>query len=437
MRQVMRDSLSYLNVERIVKWGKLISITGSAQVIIQAVGFVSGILIIRLLPTQEYAFYVLANTMLGTMTILADGGITTGVMAEGAKVWNDRQKLGQVMSTGLALRKKFAIGSLIVATPVLIYFLRHHDASWLMTTLICISLIPAFLAALSDSILEVSPKLKQDIVPLQRNQIMASINRLIMLGVTLFIFPWTFVAIFDAGITRAYSNIKLRKISNNYSDNDQKPNKEVEKNILVIVKRILPTSIYYCLSGQITIWLISIYGSTKSLAQIGALGGLSTALSLFNVIFNILIVPRFARLPNNLRTIVKNFLLIQVGLIVVAILIVAGVSFFSKYILWILGHNFVHLKTELVLVTTGSAIALVSGSTNLMLAARGIIVRPVIYIPSIIFIQVGLAFILPISQVVGVLEYGILTTVFVYLIRITNFLITLRSFKDKTFTVTA
>jgi hypothetical protein len=44
-----------------------------------------GILIIRLLPV-EYAFYTLANTMHRTMTVLADGGITTGVMSQVGKV---------------------------------------------------------------------------------------------------------------------------------------------------------------------------------------------------------------------------------------------------------------------------------------------------------------------------------------------------------------
>src|SRR5690606_35641018 len=105
-----------INYSRISEWGKLIAITGSSQILIQALGFISGILVIRVLPVHEYALYTLANTMLGTLTILADGGISTGTMALGGKVWNDRDKLGKVMATGMALRKKFAIGSLLVST---------------------------------------------------------------------------------------------------------------------------------------------------------------------------------------------------------------------------------------------------------------------------------------------------------------------------------
>ena len=112
----MKDILSKLKYhpkyETILNWGKLISITGSAQIIVQILGFASGILIIRLLPVQEYALYTLANTMLGTMTVLADGGISTGVMSQGAKVWQNKVMLGKVLATGLDLRRKFAIFSL-------------------------------------------------------------------------------------------------------------------------------------------------------------------------------------------------------------------------------------------------------------------------------------------------------------------------------------
>lgn len=85
---------------------KLFIVTGGAQILIQAIGFISGIMVIRLLSPQEYAYYVLANTVLGTMVVLADGGVSSGVMSQGAKVWQDKIKLGLVFSTGIHLRKK-------------------------------------------------------------------------------------------------------------------------------------------------------------------------------------------------------------------------------------------------------------------------------------------------------------------------------------------
>lgn len=338
----------------------------------------------------------------------------------------NKKKLGAVIATGLALRKKFAIASLLISLPILIYFLHYHGASWIMTVLISLSLIPAFLTALSDSLLEVAPKLKQDLLPLQKNQMFASIVRAVMIGLTLFIFPWTYVAILGNGVSRAWANLRLRKISSTHADLSHGTDPEVHKEIVKTVKRVLPTSIYYCLSSQITVWLISIFGSTKSLAQVGALSGLASVLTLFSLIFATLVVPRFARLPSNISLLLKKFFLIQGALYIVGILIVVVVWLFSKNILWILGHNFSTLNEELVLIAAGSSVTLISGCTSSLLSSRGLIVPPLLYIPSIIVIQVGLAFVLPIEKVSGVLLYGIATSVFVYLMRVVYFLVKLK-----------
>ena len=149
MKALFHRIYAHPNYTKLVEWGGLILITGSAQILVQAIALISGILVIRQLPANEYALYTLANTMLGTMTILADSGISSGVLAQGSRVWKDQKKLGVVLVTGLELRKKFAIASLVIAIPLLLFLLLHHNASWLMAVLIVVSLIPAFFLALS------------------------------------------------------------------------------------------------------------------------------------------------------------------------------------------------------------------------------------------------------------------------------------------------
>src|SRR5450432_1716731 len=322
MKKLVLQIYSNPKYSKVFEWGRLISITGSAQILVQLFSFVCGILVIRMLPTQEYALYTLANAMLGTMILLADSGVSTGVMAQGAKVWQNDEKLGAVLVTGLDLRKKFAIGSLVIATPALLYLLRHHGASWLMSVLIIVSLIPAFFTGLSGTLLEIVFKLRQNIVPLQKIQVMNNAGRLALLCATLLIFPWTFVALLAAGIPQIWANMRLRAISGNYADWNQKPDAAVRKEILYIVKRVIPGAVYYCLSGQITIWLISIFGTSAALAQMGALGRLAMVLSLFTVLFSTLISPRFARLPDNRSLLLKRFFHIMAGIAGLTVLIV-------------------------------------------------------------------------------------------------------------------
>jgi hypothetical protein len=250
-------------------------LTGGAQVLVQLSSFVSGIIIIRSLPTKEYALYTLANTMLGTMAILADSGIVNGVMSESGKVWENKKELGTVLATGLKLRKKFGAISLIVSINVLAYLLFTHGASWPTIIMISLATMITFSATLSDSLLEIAPKLHQDIKPLQRNQLEVSLGRLLLTGAMIFVFPFTFIALIANGLPRLYGNYKLKELANKFIIKSEQIDINVQKSIYKGVKRSLPIAVYHCISGQLSIWLISFFGDTTSISQMGALGRLS------------------------------------------------------------------------------------------------------------------------------------------------------------------
>ncbi len=393
--------------ERLFEWGKLITITGSTQLGIQVIGFISGILVIRLLSTGEYALYTLANTMFGTMLILADGGITTGVLAEGGKVWQDRAKFGAVIVTGFGLRRQFTIVSLLLAVPALFFLLIDHQAGWKMATLIIISLVPSFFMALSGSLLEIAPKLKQDIAPLQKIQLFTAFGRLSLLSACLFSFPLAFTAVLASGLPQIYANRALRKISETSADYTQKADKKVEQAILKIVKRVLPGSVYYVISAQLTVWLISTFGSTASVAHIGALGRLGMMLTLFTALFNTLISPRFARLPETASLLLKRFLQLQAGLFIWAILIVAVFWIFSSQALWLLGDQYSGLNQEVVLSIIGTCLSLIAGVTYTLTISRGWTINPVLYIGSNIALIVLGILCLDVSTLRGILYFNI------------------------------
>ncbi|WP_266363577.1 MATE family efflux transporter [Tellurirhabdus rosea] len=394
-----------------LEWGRLITLTGSAQIAVQAIGLISGILVIRLLSTGEYALYTLANTMLGTMTVLADGGISSGVMAQGGKVWQDRQKLGAVMATGLQLRRTFGAVSLVVSVPVLFYLLHQHGADWLTAGLIVAALIPAFLAGLTGELLKVAPSLRQDIPVLQKNNVAVNLGRLALLLPGLLVFPFASVAILAAGIPQVFGNTHIKKISEGYADWRQASDPELRKQILKFVQRILPGSIYYCLSGQITIWLISLLGTTTAVAQIGALGRLAVVLTLINTVFGTLIAPRFARLDNQKGLLVGAYIKIHVALVAICLVIVGFVWLFQTQILWLLGSEYMGLGHELVLNTIGSCIGLIAGISFRIYTSRGWAIAPVLSIPiNFLSILIGV-YAIDLSTLAGVLYFNIFISV--------------------------
>ncbi|MDB5022122.1 MAG: polysaccharide biosynthesis protein [Pedobacter sp.] len=392
---------------RIVEWGKLVSITGFSQIIIQGLGLIGGILVIRLLPTQEYGLYTLANTMLGTMLVLADGGILNSVMAQGGKVWSNPDKLGVVAATGFKLRKKFATVSLLVIVPILIFLLRRHDAGWLTSAILVGSLVPAFLSALSGNLLSVGPLLHQSIGPLQKIQIAVSLRKLIMQVVFLFIFPWAFIAVLCAGLPQIWGNFRLIKLSARYVSLNQKPDPDIQSEILSVVKRILPGSIYYCLSGQITIWIISYVGNTAAVAQIGALGRLSMVLAIFSTLFGTLVLPRFARLGNCRNLLFKRFFQVVVLLLALFSGVISIATIFPSQLLWILGKNYAGLEKELILNIIGSCLSVLCGLLFAISSSRNWAINPIISIPFTIAAIGCSSILIDLSTLSGVLKFNI------------------------------
>jgi O-antigen/teichoic acid export membrane protein len=429
MKTLASPVSGYNKFEKLHKWTKLIAVTVSAQAIIQLLGLFSGILIVRILPTTEYAFYTLANTMLGMMTVLADAGISSGVMAQGGKVWQDRTKLGVVVATGLKLRRKFGVFSLLFSMPVLLYMLMNHGANLTTSILIIVAIIPSFFAALSDNLLETSSKLHQGLKKLQANQLAAAVGRFIMITGSLLVFPLTYVAVLGNGIPRIWANIRLRKISAQYADPLQKSDPVVEKEILAVVKRSLPGAIYYCVSGQITIWLISIFGSTQAVAHVGALSRLSTLLTIFVTLFNILVIPRFARLAENKKLLISRFFQIQASLFLIGFLIVGLVVTFPSQVLYVLGKDYAGLNAEVILISISSCLSMLLGVTYSLQVSRGWILRPLVNITINILFQLGLIFTMDLSKTTNVLMFSIIDYIVSYVIVMIFFFYNINSIK--------
>lgn len=398
---------TYPGYSRVIKWGKLISLAGSMQLVGRAIGLISGILIIRLLPVQEYALYTLANTMLGTMYLLADGGISAGVLSNGGKVWKDKEKLGKVVRTGLELINKFAIVSLMISLPILVFLLKKHDASWLMTTLIAFSLIPAFYAQLADSIYKVVPKLHQDIKRLENNGLAVAIGRLFLTALFIIVFPVTFLALLANGIPRLYGNIRIKQIAGSFAKISKKPDVKVRRNILKTVKRMMPGLIYVCISGQITIWLISVFGNTTNLAQLGALGRIAVVLTFFSGLISTLVVPRYARLIAEKAVMFNYYIQIIAAVSILVVFIIGIFHVFADEILYVIGENYAGLQPELLLAMSGSGLSLIASIAFFLNISRDWIINPVISVSiSIASLVIGV-FLFDVTTLQGVLIYNI------------------------------
>jgi hypothetical protein len=376
---------------RCFKAVKLVGIIGSGQSLVQLIAFLSGLAIIRLLSVEQYALYTLTNAMLGTMGILADGGISAGVMVQGGRVWQDKLKLGSVVACGLQLRRHFAVVSFVVTAPILLLLLVRNGASWGLAALLVLAMLPAFIAALSTRLLDVPLRLHEKVWPIQRIFISAGLFRLGAIIPILLAWPSAIGAILLNGLIAALANVRLRQAAAPYADNSAEPDPEARKLIVALVRRTLPNAIYYCFSTQLTIWLVSIFGSASAVAQVGALSRIGLALAVVKSVVMTLLVPRFTKLSADSPFIVFRFMQVQATLWLLLFAAITAVYVFAKPLLWVLGPEYQGLKLELLLMALSSMIGLAAFTTLRLNESRGWVLPPQYFIPAALVLQVTLA----------------------------------------------
>jgi hypothetical protein len=197
--------------------------------------------------------------------------------------------------------------------------------------------------------------------------------------------------------------MQLKKIARKYVLQAQGVDTGIKKEILKLVRKMLPYSIYYSSSGQITIWIISVFGSASSVAQAGALSRLAIIILIFRSLINTLIVPRFARIPNHRKVLLTRYLQIHGVLFVLFLIIILIISFLPSQILWVLGKQYAGLQTEMIICFATACMASLAGGSFGLSTCRGNVISPLFAIPVNIATIICCVLFLNISTLRGVL----------------------------------
>lgn len=410
----------------VVTRAKTLSKFVSVQMVVQVIGFASGLLLVRSLPQKEYAYFTIANSMQATMSILADSGIGIGLSSIGGKVWQDRQRFGELIHTALYLRRYLAAIAVTIVAPLLMWLLISNGASKSYATIITLAVLLALNYQLLVGVLDVVPRLHSQIDRLQKLDLMLAASRLVLLASAYLVFLNAAVAIFVSifGFVAQYMLLKRWAADNIVP---QAPiNTEDKTTILSIVKHQAPNGVFYCLQGQLTVWLISMFGNTQNIAEVGALGRLGMVFAVISAVMSGIVLPGFARLhsPFLLRRryfqIVGGFLLLGGGLIAFA-------AMFPDLLLWTLGSKYAHLRNELLLMMTLSAVNALLAAMWSLNATKAWIQYSWLNIPGVIVTQILLLVLVDISTVQGVLVFGILSLIPTLVL---NSILTFRGFSE-------
>jgi hypothetical protein len=387
---------------------------------IQVLGFLSGLLVLRWLPIREYAYYTMANAALGTMTVLTDTGVAQSVMAQGGRVWQSRTALGAVINSGMALRRRFAVAAVSLSMPILYLMLRRQGATAITAVLVAASVLPLFVSSLTGQLLQIVPRLHERLTSLQSILLSAAGLRLAMVTAAAALFPVAWLVSVCAGLAQNWANWRVRSLARQMADLDARPDPAAWAASMRQVRRTAPSAIYYAFEGQISVWLISIFGWTQAIAQVGALGRLAMVFNIVSAVLALLWAPSFARMQTG-PAVLHRFWVVQLALLSFVIVVVAGVAWSPSAALAVLGRDYGSLTHEVVLAAAGGGAALLAGCAYVMASSRAVVLTPWFVVPVSIVLQASLICSLPISSVSGVLWLAILTNLAFWLMHACNF----------------
>ena len=374
--------------------------TVAVQAATQLLVFASGIIVVRNLSIDQYAYYTLATVALGIAGALSDSGMTAAVLAQCGRVWQQPDRLGAIMATALAIRRRVSFACMLLLSPILFWLAMRQGNSVSQALLLCAAVAPVFLATANATLLEIPLRLHQRLKQLQVVQLTATVARLALITFSLLIYPIAWLAVLCSLFPIWLLNRSLRERSARLAHFDAGQDDAARKQITAQVLRSLPGAIYYVFASQLTVLLISLFGTTEGVAQVGALGRIATIVSFLLVVFSMIAIPRYARIPEtDTRKLLRVYLLLMGGLAAVCTLAVLFAWIAPGVVLFILGSKYSSLTSEVVLAVAAGALTVLSSAASSTAAVRGVVVSPFLSIPPSIAVQALLVFLLPLDSV--------------------------------------
>ncbi len=401
----------------VIYWIKTLSKFISAQLIVQALGVVGGIFLVRTLDQTQYAHYTIALTMQTTITVLADMGISVGLSAIGGKVWQDKYRFGQLINTAMHVRYYLSAIAITVVIPILMWMLIRNGASILYAILITIVVLVGLYFQLTTGVLFVIPRLHSQINRIQNLDLLLSTSRLALLGFAYFTVLNAAVAMAASSVAAGLQRFLLGYWVTDSIDTKAPINKEDKKFILAQVKQLAPNSIFFSIQGQITVWLLSIFGTTETVAEAGALGRIAIIFTLIGSVMQSIILPSFTRCQST-KILRSRYFQILGCFLVFGLILIGIAALFPGELLWILGNKYSNLKDELFLMMIGTVLGSIVGTMSSLNLAKAWIQYVWIEIPLRIIIQIILLLTLDISTVKGVLIFGMVSQISPFLVNI-------------------
>jgi O-antigen/teichoic acid export membrane protein len=372
----------------------------SAQLVVQVIGFASGIALVRYMDQSQYGNYTLAISMVGLGNVMLDLGLATAVIARGGAFHAEPGRLSALLGDAFVIQRwMLAMGAMLLL-PVFAAMFVKQGLDW--GEVIVLTALVLFCTAFNvrNAVVLSLVRLRGDLSLQQGLEVGINFGKLLLVLLAAALCLNAQIAIVLNVLAAAAMFWLLRRYLARSDGCRFDATREHMPALKDFVWLQAPNSIYYCFMGQIAIWLVGFFGSAERVAEVGALGRLAALFTVIGAVVGALIQPYFAR-ASAPRELVSGFLALNAFFAVLSAALAALALTTPQALLWILGHRYAGLDDELLWMVLAASLSAWSGALYAVGAARGWVVPSILLIPSGLATLAWAAWALDVSTVEG------------------------------------
>lgn len=392
------------------RWVRRLAAYSGAQGIVLLVNALSGFLLVRGMSKEQYAWFTIANSLQATISVMSDSGLGSAMMAVGGRVSHDESQFVRVMRVAQQMRLEFMALASIVILPVGCWMLVRNDASFLVACAVSVLVALTGLVAGEGAVLATMSKMRRNVPLLVKADLSLGFVRLAAISAGLLSGLNAVIAVAATTVSQWIQVMVLRRGGSLRLEVVDSGADDYKRQLRVVVRSLFPLSLFACVQGHLTTWILSFFAGASEVADVGALSRLGIIFSFAALPVTQLIFPVISTERNSSR--VKRLTAFALTAVIVpAVLLCVLCVGFSEQVLWVLGSQYAGLKLELACYLGAQVVGSVATAIWSLAYARGWVRLAWIQIPLTLAMQAVAAFCLNLSDVRQVIMFSSISNV--------------------------
>lgn len=352
-------------VQLAAKVGPFLAGQGASQFLALA----TSLLLLRALNVEQYAQYSLAIGLQMTASSLANLGLNQCIIPLVGTRVDDRQLVGRLVRGALFLRTWLVA---IVAPIVLVFFhLAANKQGWTLTSQLLLSASIVLAIVWSGQIACYSAPLiiQRKFRDYYFAQVAPATLRLgIYIVATVAGVLSSAAAALVGSLAYLMNAVLVRRSAAKLVEIPASADPATNREMIRTVLPMAPATIFSAFQPQIALFVITVFGETQQIAEVGALGRLAQLFLIWNVFSDLVIGPYIARMPRH------RLLYEYLRMVAIAFVAMVGISvlaaLFPEMFLVLLGESYAGLREPVFWTVLGSSMSSFAGVIWVMSRAR-------------------------------------------------------------------